>query len=150
MKINTTILDNRITKEMLQPSTNGSAGIDLRACIDTPKLIRPGQTMMIPSGVAIHINDSGYAAYIYPRSGKGHKQGLVLGNLTGLIDSDYTGQIFISVWNRKSNASDGFTISPMDKIAQLVIAPVVVPEFNIVDALTETERGDGGFGSTDK
>lgn len=148
MKIKTIILDKRITPDMLQPATSGSAGIDLYACIDAPMLIRPGQTELIPSGIAIHIDQPGYAAYIYPRSGKGHKQGLVLGNSTGIIDSDYTGQIFISVWNRKINASDAFTIMPMDKIAQLLVAPVIVPEFNIVESFNETERGAGGFGST--
>lgn len=149
MNIQLKIIDSRITQDMLQPATTGSAGIDLRACIDTELLIKPGQCVLIPSGIAIHINDPGYAALIYPRSGLGHKHGVVLGNLTGVIDSDYQGQIKVSLWNRNQNLSDCYTVKPMERIAQLVIAPVVRPEFEIVAEFdTDTVRGVGGFGST--
>jgi dUTP pyrophosphatase len=145
------ILDSRITQYMLQPATVGSAGIDLRACIDEKLTIKPGECVLVPSGIAIHINNPGYAAFIYPRSGLGHKHGLVLGNLTGVIDSDYQGQIMVSLWNRNQNLSDCVTINPMDRIAQLVIAPVIRPEFEIVSEFdADTARGVGGFGSTDK
>lgn len=151
MNIQLKILDSRITQDMLQPATVGSAGIDLRACIDEKIVIKPGECVLVPSGIAIHINDPGYAALIYPRSGLGHKHGVVLGNLTGVIDSDYQGQIKVSLWNRNQNLSDCYTIKPMDRIAQIVIAPVVRPHFDIVSEFCEsTARGVGGFGSTDK
>jgi len=151
MNIQLKILDSRITQDMLQPATVGSAGIDLRACIDEKLTIKPGECVLVPSGIAIHINDPQYAAFIFPRSGLGHKHGLVLGNLTGVIDSDYQGQIMVSLWNRNQNLSDCVTINPMDRIAQLVIAPVIRPEFEIVAEFdADTVRGVGGFGSTDK
>lgn len=151
MNIQLKILDSRMTQDMLQPATPGSAGIDLRACIDTEMMIKPGQCVLIPTGIAMHINDPGYAAFICPRSGLGHKHGLVLGNLTGVIDSDYQGQIMVSAWNRNHNMSDCYTIKPMERIAQLVVTPVVRPHFDIVSEFGEsTARGVGGFGSTDK
>lgn len=151
MNIQLKILDSRITPEMLQPATPGRAGIDLRACIDEKLTIKPGECVLIPSGIAIHINDPQYAAFIFPRSGLGHKHGLVLGNLTGVIDSDYQGQIMVSLWNRNQNLSDCVTINPMDRIAQLVIAPVIRPKFEMVSEFdADTARGVGGFGSTDK
>lgn len=151
MNIQLKILDSRITQDMLQPATTGSAGIDLRACINEKLTIKPGECVLIPSGIAIHINDPQYAAFIFPRSGLGHKHGLVLGNLTGVIDSDYQGQIMVSLWNRNQTMSDCVTINPMDRIAQLVIAPVIRPEFEIVAEFdADTVRGVGGFGSTDK
>lgn len=151
MNIQLKILDDRITQDMLQPATVGSAGIDLRACIDEKIVIKPGECVLIPSGIAIHIHDPQYAAFIFPRSGLGHKHGLVLGNLTGVIDSDYQGQIMVSLWNRNQNLSDCYTVKPMERIAQLVITPVVRPEFEIVAEFdADTVRGDGGFGSTDK
>lgn len=150
MNIQLKILDSRITQDMLQPATVGSAGIDLRACIDEKLTIKPGECVLVPSGIAIHINDSQYAAFIFPRSGLGHKHGLVLGNLTGVIDSDYQGQIMVSLWNRNQTMSDCITINPLDRIAQLVIAPVIRPEFEIVaEFCADTVRGNGGFGSTD-
>lgn len=147
MKINHKILDQRITPEMLKPSTPGSAGIDLRACIGEPIRIRPGESVLVPSGISIHIADHGYAAFIFPRSGLGHKHGLVLGNLTGVIDSDYQGEIMISAWNRGTSC---YTVKPMDRIAQLVVMPVAHPEFRLVESFEQSERGEGGFGSTDK
>src|SRR6202011_295853 len=128
-------------------ATPGSAGMDLRACIDTPIALMPGQTELIPTGVAIHIGDPGLAALILPRSGLGHKHGVVLGNLVGLIDSDYQGQLMISTWNRGATA---FTLNPLERVAQLVIVPVVQATFNIVDDFAQSERGAGGFGSTGK
>ena len=122
-------------------------GLDLRACIDTSLTLHPGATALIPTGIAIHLGDPGLAAMILPRSGLGHKHGIVLGNLVGLIDSDYQGQIFVSTWNRGSHV---FVIDPMERIAQLVIVPVVQVAFNIVDEFSESERGAGGFGSTGK
>ena len=153
MKLKYKILDNRINSDMLRPATPGSAGIDLRACIDEKLTIQPGECVLVPSGIAIHINSpryASYAAFIFPRSGLGHKHGLVLGNLTGVIDSDYQGQIMISAWNRNQNLSDCVTINPMDRIAQLVFMPVLHPKFELVDSFEESVRGDGGFGSTDK
>lgn len=148
MNIQLKILDSRITQDMLQPATVGSAGIDLRACIDEKLTIKPGECVLVPAGIAIHINDPQYVAFIYPRSGLGHKHGLVLGNLTGVIDSDYQGQIMVSAWNRNQNMSDSYTIRPMDRIAQLVFIPVLHPKFESVESYEESERGDGGFGST--
>lgn len=132
---------------MPQYATSGSAGLDLRACIDTSLTLHPGATALIPTGIAIHLGDPSLAAMILPRSGLGHKHGIVLGNLVGLIDSDYQGQIFVSTWNRGSHV---FVIDPMERIAQLVIVPVVQVAFNIVDEFSESERGAGGFGSTGK
>lgn len=127
--------------------TPGSAGLDLRACIDEAITIQPGETVLIPTGLAIHIGDPGYAAMILPRSGMGHKNGIVLGNLVGLIDSDYQGQLMVSTWNRGQNA---FTLNPMERLAQLIIVPVLQVGFNIVEEFGDSERGDGGFGSTGK
>jgi len=127
--------------------TPGSAGLDLRACIDEAITIQPGETVLIPTGLAIHIADPGYAAMILPRSGMGHKNGIVLGNLVGLIDSDYQGQLMVSTWNRGQNA---FTLNPMERLAQLIIVPVLQVGFNIVGEFGDSERGEGGFGSTGK
>lgn len=145
--IDVKILDARLRDQLPAYATAGSAGLDLRACIDTAVELKPGQTELIPSGIAIHLADPGLAAMVLPRSGLGHKHGIVLGNLVGLIDSDYQGQIFVSVWNRGSLA---FSLKPMERIAQLVVVPVVQVGFNIVDAFEESARGGGGFGSTGK
>ncbi|MBL6879847.1 MAG: dUTP diphosphatase [Betaproteobacteria bacterium] len=139
------VIDPRIKDQLPEYSTSGSAGLDLRACIDAQMNIEPGQTVLVPTGFAINIEDPKYAAVILPRSGLGHKHGIVLGNLVGLIDSDYQGQIMVSVWNRGSKS---FNIEPMDRIAQLVVIPVVQVQFNLVDDFSETIRGSGGFGST--
>lgn len=139
------IIDPRIKDHLPEYSTPGSAGLDLRACVDTEMSIEPGQTVLVPTGFAINIEDSNYAAVILPRSGLGHKHGIVLGNLVGLIDSDYQGQIMVSVWNR---GSEPFQIEPMDRIAQLVVIPVVQVKFNLVEGFDESTRGSGGFGST--
>ncbi len=128
-------------------ATSGSAGLDLRACIDEPMNILPGETKLVPTGLAIHIADPGYAALILPRSGLGHKHGIVLGNLVGLIDSDYQGQLMVSTWNR---GTDAFTLNPMERLAQLVIVPVLQVDFNVVEEFEESDRGTGGFGSTGK
>ncbi len=143
------ILDERIGKEFPIPdyATSGSAGIDLRACLDEELLLKPGQTELIPTGMAIHIGDESLAAVILPRSGLGHKHGIVLGNLVGLIDSDYQGQLFVSCWNR---GNDEFQIEPGERIAQLVFVPVVQAKFQIVDNFDESDRGQGGFGHTGK
>ena len=141
------ILDSRIRDEFGLPhyATPGSAGLDLRACLDGPLELSPGHTELVPTGNAIHINDPGYAAVLIPRSGMGHKHGIVLGNLTGLIDSDYQGQLFVSCWNRGQGE---FTINPGDRIAQMVLVPVAQVEFNVVEDFDESERAAGGFGST--
>ncbi len=141
------ILDPRLHEHPPAYATQGSAGIDLRACIDRDMVIEPGQTELVPSGIAIHLNDPHYAAMILPRSGLGHKHGIVLGNLVGLIDSDYQGQIFVSIWNRGHQT---FTLMPLERMAQLVIVPVVQMHLNIVDEFPLSERGSGGFGSTGK
>ena len=141
------ILDQRIKDQLPAYATPGSAGLDLRACIDQPIELKPGQTELIPTGMAIHIADNAYAAMILPRSGLGHKHGIVLGNLVGLIDSDYQGQLFVSCWNRSQTS---FTVNPLERIAQLVIVPVQRVDFNIVDSFSTSERGEGGFGSTGK
>ncbi|WP_432720868.1 dUTP diphosphatase [Jeongeupia wiesaeckerbachi] len=141
------ILDDRLKDNLPEYATPGAAGLDLRACLDAPLELAPGATSLVPTGIAIHLENAGLAAMILPRSGLGHKHGIVLGNLVGLIDSDYQGQIFVSVWNRGSQA---FTVQPMERIAQLVIVPVVQVAFNIVDDFAESERGEGGFGSTGK
>ncbi len=146
-KIDVRILDARLADQLPHYATAGSAGLDLRACIDTPLVLKPGDTQLVPSGMAIHLADPGYAALILPRSGLGHKHGIVLGNLMGLIDSDYQGQIFVSVWNRGSSE---FVIQPMERIAQMIVVPVLQVAFNIVPQFTSSSRGDGGFGSTGK
>tara|TARA_R110001599_G_scaffold171353_1_gene362216 strand:- start:216655 stop:217104 length:450 start_codon:yes stop_codon:yes gene_type:complete len=145
--IDVQILDPRMKEQMPAYATTGSAGLDLRACIDAPLILQPGETHLIPTGLAIHIADPGYAAMILPRSGMGHKHGIVLGNLVGLIDSDYQGQLMVSTWNRGQTA---FTLNPMERLAQLVIVPVLQVGFNIVDSFESSERGVGGFGSTGK
>jgi len=147
MKLDIKILDARMRDYLPAYATTGSAGLDLRACLDEAVTLEPGQTTLIPTGLAIHIEDPGYAALILPRSGLGHKHGVVLGNLVGLIDSDYQGQLMISTWNRGSTA---FVLNPFERLAQLVIVPVVQATFNIVDEFAASERGVGGFGSTRK
>jgi dUTP pyrophosphatase len=141
------ILDARLKDNLPAYATPGAAGLDLRACLDAPIELAPGATTLVPTGMAIHLEDPTLAAMILPRSGLGHKHGIVLGNLVGLIDSDYQGQLFVSVWNRGSSS---FTIQPLERIAQLVIVPVVQVAFNIVDEFAESDRGEGGFGSTGK
>jgi dUTP pyrophosphatase len=145
--IDVRILDERLRGQLPQYATPGSAGLDLRACISGPLALAPGQAELIPSGIAIHLADSGLAAVILPRSGLGHKHGIVLGNLVGLIDSDYQGQIFVSTWNR---GSAPFTVNPMERLAQLVVVPVVQVGFNVVEDFDTSRRGAGGFGSTGK
>jgi len=147
MKLDVKILDARMRDFMPAYATTGSAGLDLRACIDEPLTIAPGATTLVPTGLAIHLGDPGYAALILPRSGLGHKHGVVLGNLVGLIDSDYQGQLMISTWNRGGTA---FVLNPMERLAQMVIVPVVQAQLNIVDDFEVSERGAGGFGSTGK
>lgn len=148
-KIDLKILDSRIGKQFPLPAyaTEGSAGLDLRACLDDALTVEPGQTHLIPTGLAIHIGDPSLAATILPRSGLGHKHGIVLGNLVGLIDSDYQGQLMVSVWNR---GQDTFTIEPGDRIAQLMFVPVIQAEFNLVEDFNESDRGEGGFGHSGK
>ena len=141
------ILDPRMQDQLPHYATPGSAGLDLRACIDAPITIEAGQTVLIPTGLAIHLADPGYAAMILPRSGMGHKNGIVLGNLVGLIDSDYQGQLMVSTWNRGQHA---FTLQPMERLAQLVVVPVLQVGFNIVNEFDTTQRGANGFGSTGK
>jgi dUTP pyrophosphatase len=145
--IDVKILDARLRDQLPAYAPCGSAGLDLRACIDAPILLKPGQTELIPSGIAIHLDDPGLAAMVLPRSGMGHKHGIVLGNLVGLIDSDYQGQILVSLWNRGATV---FTLNPMERIAQLVVVPVVQVAFNVVDDFAQSTRGSGGFGSTGK
>jgi dUTP pyrophosphatase len=146
-KLDVKILDPRMREQLPHYATAGSAGLDLRACLDKPLTLTPGQTELIPTGIAIHLADAGLAAVILPRSGLGHKHGIVLGNLVGLIDSDYQGQIFVSTWNRGNAA---FVINPMERLAQLVVVPVVQVELNVVDDFESSSRGAGGFGSTGK
>jgi dUTP pyrophosphatase len=145
MKLDIKILDERMRSQMPTYGTNGSAGLDLRACIDTAIDLQPGQTVLIPSGLSIHLADPRYCALILPRSGLGHKHGVVLGNLVGLIDSDYQGELKISTWNRSNTA---FRIEPFERIAQLIVTPVMQVQLNIVDSFEESSRGAGGFGST--
>jgi len=145
MKMDVKILDARLRDQLPHYATPGSARLDLRACIDAPIMLAPGETRLIPTGLAIHLADPGYAALILPRSGLGHKHGIVLGNLVGLIDSDYQGQLMVSVWNR---GQQRFELTPMERLAQLVIVPVMQAEFNIVEAFADSQRGEGGFGST--
>ena len=141
------ILDERMRSQLPTYATSGSAGLDLRACIDEPLTLRPGDSALVPTGLAIHVGDPGHAAVIIPRSGLGHKHGIVLGNLVGLIDSDYQGQLFVSCWNR---GREPFVVNPMERIAQLVVIPVAQVELNVVESFDESARGDGGFGSTGK
>jgi len=141
------IIDERIRAHLPAYATGGSAGLDLRACLDGPLTLEPGDTVLVPTGLAIHIADAGYAAMIIPRSGLGHKHGIVLGNLVGLIDSDYQGQLFVSCWNR---GKEPFVVNPLERIAQLVVVPVVQVALNIVESFDESDRGAGGFGSTGK
>jgi dUTP pyrophosphatase len=147
MKIDLKIIDSRMRDQLPAYATTGSAGLDLRACLDEPLTLAPGETALVPTGLAIHLDDPGYAAMILPRSGLGHKHGIVLGNLVGLIDSDYQGQLMVSTWNRGQAA---FTLNPMERLAQLVVVPVMQVEFNIVDDFAASHRGAGGFGSTGK
>ncbi|MBV4397605.1 dUTP diphosphatase [Advenella alkanexedens] len=145
MKIDLKILDERMRSHLPTYATGGSAGLDLRACLDEAVTLKPGQTTLIPTGLSIFIKNPNYAAIILPRSGLGHKHGIVLGNLVGLIDSDYQGQLMVSTWNR---GQTDFVISPMERIAQLVVVPVQQVEFNLVDEFEDSDRGADGFGST--
>ena len=147
MHVDLQILDQRVREQLPHSATPGSAGLDLRACLDGPMILNPGETKLIPTGLAMHLADPGYAAVILPRSGLGHKHGVVLGNLVGLIDSDYQGQLMVSLWNRGQEA---FTIQPFERIAQMVIVPVVQAVFRVVEEFAESDRGEGGFGSTGK
>ena len=148
MKVDLKILDPRMADHLPQYATPGSAGLDLRACLDSAITLEPNAWQLVPTGIAIHLDDSAYAALILPRSGLGHKHGIVLGNLVGLIDSDYQGQLMVSAWNRSPTP---FTLEPMERLAQLVIVPVVQAQFNVVQEFAATsERGEGGYGSTGK
>ncbi len=148
MDLDVKILDARMREQLPQYATPGSAGLDLRACLDAPLTLAPNAWQLVPTGIAIHLKDPGYAAMLLPRSGLGHKHGIVLGNLVGLIDSDYQGQLMVSCWNRSDVA---FTIEPMERIAQMVIVPVVQARFNVVEEFGDvTARGAGGYGSTGK
>jgi dUTP pyrophosphatase len=147
MKIDVKIIDARLHEQLPTYATPGSAGLDLRACLNEPLTLQPNAWQLIPTGMAMYLKDPNYAALILPRSGLGHKHGIVLGNLVGLIDSDYQGQLMVSAWNRSSTA---FTIEPMERIAQLMIVPVVQAEFNLVSEFPASERGEGGYGSTGK
>ena len=147
MKLDVKILDERLRTQMPAYATPGSAGLDLRACLDAPLTLEPNAWQLVPTGIAIYLQDPGYAALILPRSGLGHKHGIVLGNLVGLIDSDYQGQLMVSAWNRSPQA---FTLQPMERLAQLVIVPVVQAQFNVVQEFPASERGEGGYGSTGK
>jgi len=146
-RIDVRILDPRLKETPPHYATPGSAGLDLRACIAGPLVLAPGETTLIPTGIAIHLADPGLAAMILPRSGLGHKHGIVLGNLVGLIDSDYQGEIMVSTWNR---GSERFTLNPLDRLAQLVVVPVLQVAFNVVEEFDASRRGEGGFGSTGK
>ena len=146
-RIDVRLLDSRLKENPPHYATAGSAGLDLRACIEAPVKVHPGDTMLIPTGIAIYLADPGLAAMILPRSGLGHKHGIVLGNLVGLIDSDYQGEIMVSTWNR---GKESFTLNPLDRLAQLVIVPVMQVAFDVVDEFTISTRGSGGFGSTGK
>ncbi len=147
MKLDVKLLDPRLAQQMPAYATPGSAGLDLRACIDNALTLAPNAWQLVPTGMAIHLADPNFAALILPRSGLGHKHGIVLGNLVGLIDSDYQGQLMVSAWNRSTTA---FTIEPMERIAQLVIVPVVQAQFNLVEDFVVSRRGTGGYGSTGK
>ena len=145
MQIDLKVLDARMAEYLPRYAAPGSAGLDLRALLDEPVTIAPGETRLVRTGLAIHIANPGFAALILPRSGLGHKKGIVLGNLVGLIDSDYQGELMISTWNR---GSEPFTLEPFERLAQLMVVPVVQPEFRVVDEFDASERGEGGFGST--
>ena len=145
VQVDLKILDARLADQLPAYATPGSAGLDLRACLDAPLLLAPGQTALIPTGLSLHLGDAGLAAMILPRSGLGHKHGIVLGNLVGLIDSDYQGPLMVSCWNRSDRA---FVLQPMERIAQLVIVPVVQADFRVVETFEASARGAGGFGST--
>ena len=145
MNVDVRVLDARLREQLPPYATPGAAGLDLRACLDAPLELAPGATHLVPTGLAIHIADPGFAALILPRSGLGHKHGIVLGNLVGLIDSDYQGQLMVSTWNR---GRDAFVIQPLERLAQLVIVPVVQARFNVVEQFSASARGAGGFGST--
>jgi len=146
VNVDVKILDPRMAGQLPSYATPGSAGLDLRACLEAPLLLEPNAWQLVPTGIAIHLRDPGYAALILPRSGLGHKHGIVLGNLVGLIDSDYQGQLMVSAWNRSPQP---FTIEPMERLAQMVIVPVVQAQFKVVDEFfVTTERGEGGYGST--
>jgi len=147
MQVDIKILDDRLHESMPAYATPGSAGLDLRACLDAPLTLEPNAWQLVPTGMALFLNDPAYAALILPRSGLGHKHGIVLGNLVGLIDSDYQGQLMVSAWNRSATA---FTIEPMERIAQLVIVPVVQAQFRVVAEFPASARGEGGYGSTGK
>jgi len=147
MKIDVKIIDERMATQLPAYATPGSAGLDLRACLNEPLTLQPNAWQLVPTGIAIYLQDPNFAAIILPRSGLGHKHGIVLGNLVGLIDSDYQGQLMVSAWNRSNVA---FTIEPMERIAQLVIVPVVQAQFNVVTEFPESIRGEGGYGSTGK
>ena len=147
MKIDVKIIDERMATQLPAYATPGSAGLDLRACLNEPLTLQPNAWQLVPTGIAIYLQDPNFAAIILPRSGLGHKHGIVLGNLVGLIDSDYQGQLMVSAWNRSDVA---FTIEPMERIAQLVIVPVVQAQFNVVTEFVESIRGEGGYGSTGK
>lgn len=147
MQVDLKILDPRVREQLPHYATGGSAGLDLRACLDAAVVLQAGETQLIPTGLAIHLADAGYAAMLLPRSGLGHKHGVVLGNLVGLIDSDYQGQLMVSLWNRGQTP---FTVEPFERIAQMVIVPVVQAQFNVVEDFDASVRGEGGFGSTGK
>ncbi len=147
MKIDVKIIDPRMVDQLPAYATPGSAGLDLRACLDTAVTLQPNAWQLVPTGIAIYLADAGYAALILPRSGLGHKHGIVLGNLVGLIDSDYQGQLMVSAWNRSPTP---FTIEPMERIAQLMIVPVMQAQFNVVSEFPASQRGEGGYGSTGK
>ena len=147
MKIDVKIIDPRMVDQLPAYATPGSAGLDLRACLDTAVTLQPNAWQLVPTGIAIYLADPGYAALILPRSGLGHKHGIVLGNLVGLIDSDYQGQLMVSAWNRSPTP---FTIEPMERIAQLMIVPVMQTQFNVVSEFPASQRGEGGYGSTGK
>lgn len=147
LDIDIKIIDPRMVDQLPAYATPGSAGLDLRACLDTSLTLQPNAWQLVPTGIAIYLKDPGYAALILPRSGLGHKHGIVLGNLVGLIDSDYQGQLMVSAWNRSDTA---FTITPMERIAQLVLVPVMQARFNVVSEFPPSERGEGGYGSTGK
>lgn len=145
MQIDLKILDPRAAEHLPQTATPGSAGVDLRAILDAPLMVLPGETKLIHTGLAIHIADPGFAALVLPRSGLGHKRGIVLGNLVGLIDSDYQGELMLSIWNR---STEPFEVTPFERLAQMIVVPVVQPKFRVVESFESTERGEGGFGST--
>jgi dUTP pyrophosphatase len=147
LKIDVKVIDPRMAGQLPTYATPGSAGLDLRACLDAPLTLGANAWQLVPTGIAIYLKDPGYAALILPRSGLGHKHGIVLGNLVGLIDSDYQGQLMVSAWNRSDTP---FTIEPMERIAQLVLVPVMQAQFNVVNDFAPTERGEGGYGSTGK